>query len=193
MNNFLDQFKALFIEEQKQDKHGASEFLYPGHLYNPNNKNLLLVDDDTLMIRIAYEEIKNLKNKLNRIPYVKIENYNVFQLTGRNIDTDFERFMKLDIHIDYALIDLYYGLANNVDFDGIDIASKLMEKQKGRLFFKFLTGSRLDLRMGKDSISYADKFKKLFNRDITDFIIFKQNSNTKTALEQLYEVFYKFN
>lgn len=151
---------------------------------NPNNPNLLLVDDSSdfgIIYTICY---KKLLAKGKNI----FKDYNIYSAFHNKCSLTVCKFIKTT-KIDYAILDITLGyhvkIKDNkyINIDGVDLAILIwMLWPECKLIFSTchtLNKSNASMHM------YHDKFKTLTNKELTDYYINKSSDSVARTLEHM--------
>jgi hypothetical protein len=171
---------------------------------------ILLMDDFPGMVSILRDDFdfidKNIKNEINIISadslmaafavdnFLKMDNKK-FEYVQKEDDYIHPTIDGKILKIDMALLDITISGIMNInddliELDGIDVAKLIREKYPECKIY-FVTGHAPNKRNPK-IFKYMDKFEKIFNEDITPYIIPKNSSHISHYINSLIAIFKEY-
>lgn len=159
--------------------------------YDPNKKNILILDDISATDRMYTIDFKNIRTEFNK--NVESE-YNIIKCFGSMCGFIAEKFINNSgIKIDVGILDISIGNIIKLkrgsvkEIDGIDIAMLLMNNNCDVKVI-FMTGHAVTMK-NKDCIHYFEKFNTATGGNIEDCYYNKQDTNRS---EKLYRFLYGY-
>jgi hypothetical protein len=170
------------------------------HEYDPEKKNIIVMDDQKGMVNIFIGELLSIKE------YDVDKLFNILPIHGVYSAFKVERYIEAnpDIKFDLAFLDMTLGgILKGVEYDGIDVAI-MLKNQNSKCEVLFLTGHIMNERVSI-IFDYMQKFRDYFKEEISsttnvmvgdsqisimDHIIPKSENRsllTKIALDKYYE------
>ncbi len=148
--------------------------------YDANRKTLLIVDDLPTTEVLYLVDFKNIKIDFN---FDTHEKFNIIMLYDRKVGFAALKFLKKNIKIDYAILDINidslekFDNGDYLDLDGIDLATELVKHNES---VKIIFSSAYTLNIRNPLMyEYITKYEKQFNKSLVENTIDKNSVRYK--------------